>query len=152
MATFQYEAINTKNGKTENGELPAASQAEALARLQEMGLAPTKVEQAKAAGRLVRRRQKERNRLTKPKKFLIIFVVVTVAIYLLMAGRLDENPNIPPILSYLCMILIGICTAASWVISSHTNQQIRRSEYERRYVKRDATGKIIEYAEPDLDD
>ena len=28
MATFQYEAINTKNGKTENGELPAASQAE----------------------------------------------------------------------------------------------------------------------------
>ena len=49
MATFQYEAVNTQSGKTEKGELPAASQAEALARLQEMGLAPTKVEQAKAA-------------------------------------------------------------------------------------------------------
>ena len=47
MATFQYEAVNTKSGKTEKGELPAASQAEALARLQEMGLAPTKVEKAK---------------------------------------------------------------------------------------------------------
>jgi len=44
MATFQYEAVNTKNGKTESGEMPAASQAEALARLQEMGLAPTKVQ------------------------------------------------------------------------------------------------------------
>jgi len=40
MAAFQYEAINTKNGKTENGELLAASQAEALARLQEMNSAP----------------------------------------------------------------------------------------------------------------
>ena len=49
MATFQYEAVNTKSGKTESGEMPAASQAEALARLQEMGLAPTKVEQAKVA-------------------------------------------------------------------------------------------------------
>jgi len=107
-ATFQYEAL-TKNGKTEKGELSAASQAEALARLQEMGLAPYKVKQATAAGRLadkakreqykLLRRQKERNRLTNPKKFLIIFVVVTIAIYLLMAGRLDENPNIPQFLA-----------------------------------------------------
>ena len=49
MANFQYEALNNKSGKTEKGELPAASQAEALARLQEMGLAPTKVDQVKAA-------------------------------------------------------------------------------------------------------
>ena len=49
MANFQYEAVNTQSGKTEKGELPAASQAEALARLQEMGLAPTKVDQVKAA-------------------------------------------------------------------------------------------------------
>ena len=55
MATFQYEAVNTKSGKTEKGELPAASQAEALARLQEMGLAPTKVEQAKAASKKTKR-------------------------------------------------------------------------------------------------
>ena len=55
MATFQYEAVNTKSGKTEKGELPAASQAEALARLQEMGLAPTKVEQAKAATKKAKR-------------------------------------------------------------------------------------------------
>ena len=55
MATFQYEAVNTKSGKTEKGELPAASQAEALARLQEMGLAPTKVEQAKAAPKKAKR-------------------------------------------------------------------------------------------------
>ena len=48
MAKFQYEALDTKTGKTEKGELPAGSQAEALARLQEMGLAPTKVEEAKA--------------------------------------------------------------------------------------------------------
>ncbi len=48
MAKFQYEALDTKTGKTEKGELPANSQAEALARLQEMGLAPTKVEEAKA--------------------------------------------------------------------------------------------------------
>ena len=51
MATFQYEAVNTKSGKTEKGELPAASQSEALARLQEMGLHATKVEQAKAASK-----------------------------------------------------------------------------------------------------
>ena len=57
MATFQYEAVNTKSGKTEKGELPAASQAEALARLQEMGLAPTKVEQAKAASKKTKRRK-----------------------------------------------------------------------------------------------
>lgn len=55
MATFQYEAVNTQSGKTEKGELPAASQAEALARLQEMGLAPTKVEQAKAAPKKAKR-------------------------------------------------------------------------------------------------
>ena len=48
MAKFQYEALDTKTGKTERGELPANSQAEALARLQEMGLAPTKCEEAKA--------------------------------------------------------------------------------------------------------
>ncbi len=48
MAKFQYEALDTKTGKSEKGELPANSQAEALARLQEMGLAPTKVEEAKA--------------------------------------------------------------------------------------------------------
>ena len=48
MAKFQYEALDTKTGKTERGELPATSQAEALARLQEMGLAPTKCEEAKA--------------------------------------------------------------------------------------------------------
>jgi len=48
MAKFQYEALDTKTGKTEKGELPANSQAEALARLQEMGLAPTKCEIAKA--------------------------------------------------------------------------------------------------------
>lgn len=47
MAKFQYEALDTKTGKTERGELPANSQAEALARLQEMGLAPTKCEEAK---------------------------------------------------------------------------------------------------------
>ena len=47
MAKFQYEALDTKTGKTEKGELPANSQAEALARLQEMGLAPTKCEMAK---------------------------------------------------------------------------------------------------------
>ena len=48
MGKFQYEALDTKTGKSEKGELPANSQAEALARLQEMGLAPTKVEEAKA--------------------------------------------------------------------------------------------------------
>ena len=48
MAKFQYEALDTKTGKSEKGELPANSQAEALARLQEMGLAPTKCEEAKA--------------------------------------------------------------------------------------------------------
>ena len=48
MAKFQYEALDTKTGKSEKGELPANNQAEALARLQEMGLAPTKVEEAKA--------------------------------------------------------------------------------------------------------
>ena len=57
MATFQCGAVNTKSGKTEKGELPAASQAEALARLQEMGLAPTKVEQAKAASKKTKRRK-----------------------------------------------------------------------------------------------
>ena len=55
MATFQYEAVNTKSGKTEKGELPAASQAEALARLQEMGLTPLKLEQAKAASKKTKR-------------------------------------------------------------------------------------------------
>ena len=55
MATFQYEALNTKSGKTEKGELPAASQAEALARLQEMGLTPLKLEQAKAASKKTKR-------------------------------------------------------------------------------------------------
>ena len=57
MATFQYEAVNTKSGKTESGEMPAASQAEALARLQEMGLAPTKVQQTKAATKKTKRRK-----------------------------------------------------------------------------------------------
>ena len=55
MATFQYEAVNTQSGKTEKGELSAASQAEALARLQEMDLAPTKVEKAKAAPKKAKR-------------------------------------------------------------------------------------------------
>ena len=47
MATFQYEALNAKSGKTEKGELNVASQSEALARLQEMGLAPIKVDSVK---------------------------------------------------------------------------------------------------------
>ena len=51
MATFQYEALDTKTGKTEKGEMPANSQAEALSRLQEMGLAPTSVEEAKPASK-----------------------------------------------------------------------------------------------------
>jgi len=49
MATFQYEALNAQSGKTEKGELNVASQAEALARLQEMGLAPIKVDPVKEA-------------------------------------------------------------------------------------------------------
>ena len=49
MATFQYEALNAQSGKTEKGELNVATQAEALARLQEMGLAPVKVDAVKAA-------------------------------------------------------------------------------------------------------
>ena len=57
MANFQYEALNNKSGKTEKGELPAASQAEALARLQEMGLSPMKVEQAKAATKKTKQRK-----------------------------------------------------------------------------------------------
>jgi type IV pilus assembly protein PilC len=57
MATFQYEAHNTKSGKTEKGELPAASQPEALARLQEMGLAPIKVQQVKAASKKTKSRR-----------------------------------------------------------------------------------------------
>ena len=47
MATFQYEALNAQSGKTEKGELKVADQAEALARLQEMGLAPIKVNPVK---------------------------------------------------------------------------------------------------------
>ena len=47
MATFQYEALNAQSGKTEKGELKVADQAEALARLQEMGLAPIKVDPVK---------------------------------------------------------------------------------------------------------
>ena len=50
MATFQYEALNAQSGKTEKGELNVASQAEALARLQEMGLAPIKVDPVKKEG------------------------------------------------------------------------------------------------------
>ncbi len=50
MATFQYEALNTQSGKTEKGELSVGSQAEALARLQEMGLAPIKVDAVQKAG------------------------------------------------------------------------------------------------------
>ena len=50
MATFQYEALNAESGKTEKGELNVADQAEALARLQEMGLAPIKVEPVKKEG------------------------------------------------------------------------------------------------------
>ena len=50
MATFQYEALNAKSGKTEKGELNVASQSEALARLQEMGLAPIKVDPVKKEG------------------------------------------------------------------------------------------------------
>ena len=49
MATFQYEALNAQSGKTEKGELNVANQAEALARLQEMGLAPVKVDAVKEA-------------------------------------------------------------------------------------------------------
>ena len=44
-------------GRLRSGELPAASQAEALARLQEMGLAPAKVQQAKAATKKTKRRK-----------------------------------------------------------------------------------------------
>ena len=47
MATFRYEALNAESGKTEKGELKVADQAEALARLQEMGLAPIKVNPVK---------------------------------------------------------------------------------------------------------
>ena len=47
MATFQYEALNAQSGKTEKGQLNVADQAEALARLQEMGLAPIKVDPVK---------------------------------------------------------------------------------------------------------
>ena len=103
--TFQYEAINPKNYKNEKGELPAASQADALARLHEMGVSPGLVEQAMATGRLadkakrehyeLLRREKERNRL-KPKKFLIISVATIVGVEVIMAGKLAENPNIPP--------------------------------------------------------
>ena len=50
MATFQYEALNAQSGKTEKGELNVGSQAEALARLQEMGLAPIKVDPVKKEG------------------------------------------------------------------------------------------------------
>ena len=50
MATFQYEALNAESGKTEKGELNVADQAEALARLQEMGLAPIKVDPVKKEG------------------------------------------------------------------------------------------------------
>ena len=50
MATFQYEALNAESGKTEKGELKVADQAEALARLQEMGLAPIKVDPVKKEG------------------------------------------------------------------------------------------------------
>ena len=50
MATFQYEALNAESGKTEKGELNVADQAEALARLQEMGLSPIKVDPVKKEG------------------------------------------------------------------------------------------------------
>ena len=75
-----------------------------------MGLAPTKVEQAKAAGRLadkakrkhyeLLRREKERNRL-KPKKFLIISVATIVGVEVIMAGKLADFPNIPSIIGHL---------------------------------------------------
>ena len=58
MATFQYEALDTKTGKTEKGEMPANSQAEALSRLQEMGLAPTSVEEAKPASKAKKKKKR----------------------------------------------------------------------------------------------
>ena len=57
MATFQYEALDTKTGKTEKGEMPANSQAEALARLQEMGLAPTSVQEAKTTSKTKKKKK-----------------------------------------------------------------------------------------------
>ncbi|MEC9331150.1 MAG: type II secretion system F family protein, partial [Verrucomicrobiota bacterium] len=57
MATFQYEALDTKTGKTEKGEMPANSQAEALARLQEMGLAPTSVQEAKTTSKTKKKKR-----------------------------------------------------------------------------------------------
>ena len=150
-ATFQYEAL-TKNYKDEKGELPAASQAEAFARLQEMGLMPTKVEQAKAAGRLadkakrehyeLLRREKERNRL-KPKKFLIISVATIVGVEVIMAGKLAENPNIPPIIGHLFIILIGISTGLT-VFLPRRHYSYSTPFKPRSYVVRDATGKPIE--------
>ena len=56
MATFQYEALNAQSGKTEKGELNVASQAEALARLQEMGLAPIKVDPVTKAPKKAKRK------------------------------------------------------------------------------------------------
>ena len=68
MAKFQYEALDTKTGKSEKGELPANSQAEALARLQEMGLAPTKVEEAKAEPKKGKAKKKAKKKAGKKGK------------------------------------------------------------------------------------
>ena len=151
MATFQYEALNRKNWKNEKGELHAATADEALARLQEMGLATTKVEQAKAAGRLadkakrehyeLLRREKERNRL-KPKKFLIISVATIVGVEVFMAGKLADFPNMPPIIGHLFIILIGIATGLT-VFRPPRHTRWTPTKF-NSYVVRDATGKIIE--------
>ncbi len=96
-------------------------------------MAPTKVEQAKAAGRLadkakrghyeLLRREKERNRL-KPKKFLIISVATIFGVEVIMAGKLGDFPNIPSIIGHLFIILIGIATGLTGVLprghSSHS--------------------------------
>ena len=76
-----------------------------------MGLAPTKVEQAKAAGRLadkakrkhyeLLRREKERNRVKLRKKKLIISVATIVGVEVIMAGKLADFPNIPSIIGHL---------------------------------------------------
>jgi len=119
-----------------------------------MGLAPTKVEQAKAAGRLadkakrghyeLLRREKERNRL-KPKKFLIISVATIVGVEVIMAGKLADFPNIPSIIGHLFIILIGIATGLTGVLPrGHSSHSYSTPFKPRSYVVRDATGKPIE--------
>jgi len=151
--TFQYEAINPKNYKNEKGELPAASQADALARLHEMGVSPGLVEQAMATGRLadkakrehyelLRREKKKWNWTTKPKKFLIGFVGTIVVAEVFMIGHQAD------FLGHLCIILFGMLTGL--MVSQSTDKPStqwalafkgKKFDY---YVVRDATGKPIE--------